>query len=98
MVHDKAERQRMFKKLVDNKCAATQLRDDALELKEFFEECAEEDKLEDGLGKIVITTAGNGVKFSLRKGSPSKTKLKEAGVLEEIIDQCSGSYRAMEVF
>ena len=87
----------MFKKLVDNKRKARELADEMKEIKEFFEQCADEDALPDGLGKLLIL-GDNGVSFSLRAGSPSKTKLREAGVAEDIIKDCSSSYRTMEVF
>ena len=92
------ERQRKLAQLVKNKQAAAQLDKEAKELKAYFEKCAQEDGLADGVGKIEITPLGNGVKFSRRAGSPSKGKLEEAGVSKDIIDRCSSHYIQMEVF
>ena len=88
----------MFKKLVESKRKAMELKDEAKELKAYFEQCAVEDELEGGIGKIVITEAGNGVKFSERAGSPSKTKLIAAGIAEDIIKACSSTYIQMDIF
>lgn len=89
-----------FLKAVELKNKIRELQDQFKECKEYFEALADKE-LDGGIGKleiIEIDGKGRGLKFSERKSSISKTKLKEQGVSETIIEQATGRYRQMDIY
>jgi|SRR3990172_13439621 len=92
------ELKRSFMRLLELKRTKAEADKDIKALKADFQQALFEETKEN-LGKLVILEdLGSGVVFKEQKSSISKTKLLELGVSEEIIEQATGCYIAMDVF
>jgi hypothetical protein len=85
-----------YEKYLALKRRQAELREEEKLFKEFFTVLAA-DRFEDGTGDIEVED-DHGIRFRVKKSSVSITKLKEAGVDEQLIKDCTGSYTAMEIY
>ena len=96
------QREELYAEWVKLKRQASDINKRTKELKQLWVDEANTELADSGgLGKIAVMEVDGkelGVKFSEKKSSVSVTKLKAEGVDPDVIDACTGTYIAVDLF